>query len=210
MQIEILDKNNIEGKLKTRSLYEKCFDEGKKDFIDYYYTNIIKRNEIAVVIIDDKIVSMIHLNPYLYNILGQIKTIHYFVAVATDIKYRNKGYSKMLFDYAINYLKNKNEPLCYLVPDNDNFINMYKKYGFEVVANFTYDKFSKEEYDIFPVLNEEYNNLMKIEQKYLDDESIEYKEDLKHKKVMFKLLDENFNYDIEVLKNKKIYVCQEV
>ena len=116
----------------------------------------------------------------------------------------------MLLDYAINYLKNKNEPLCYLVPDNDNLINMYKKYGFEVVANFTYDKFSKEEYDVFPVLNEEYNILMKIEQKYLNDESIEYKEDLKHKKVMFKLLDENLNYDIEVLKNKKIYVCQEV
>ena len=48
MQIEIFKRDDIESKLKTRKLYEECFDEGKDDFIDYYYDVIIKRNEIVV------------------------------------------------------------------------------------------------------------------------------------------------------------------
>ena len=84
MQIKILHKDDIDEKLKTRKLYEENFDIGDKDFVDYYYQTIIKRNEVVVMENDNNIISMVHLNPYEYNICGDIKTIHYLVAIATE------------------------------------------------------------------------------------------------------------------------------
>ncbi|MBR0038893.1 MAG: GNAT family N-acetyltransferase [Lachnospiraceae bacterium] len=210
MQIELLPKNDIESKLKTRSLYESCFDEGKDSFIDYYYDTIIKRNEIVVARDGDEIVSMIHLNPYVYCICGELKRVHYLVAIATKDNYRHRGLMKLCFDKAIEYLNELKEPFCYLVPDNIIYENIYKKYGFDVVAKFTLDKFSDKVYDIYPDKNEEYVRLMKNEEYYLSMESKEYIEDLKNKNVMFKVLDSSTNYNIDFFKSKKIYVCQEV
>lgn len=210
MQVELLLKNDIDDKLKTRSLYESCFDEGKDSFIDYYYDTIIKRNEIVVVKDSDEIVSMIHLNPYLYNICGEIKNIHYLVAIATKESYRNRGLMKQCFDKAIEYLNYLKEPFCYLVPDNTTYESIYNKYGFEVVTKFTLDKFSSKEYDVYPVKNEEYVKLMKSEDYFLGMETQEYIDDLKNKNVMFKVLDNASNFSIDFFKRKKIYVCQEV
>ena len=202
--------NDIKGKLKTRNLYESCFDEGKNSFIDYYYDTIIKRNEIVVVKDGDEILSMIHLNPYKYNICGEIKNVHYLVAIATREDCRNRGLMKQCFDKAIEYLNDLKEPFCYLVPDNDTYGNIYRKYGFEVVTKFTLDKFSDKTYDIYPDKNEEYVELMKKEDYFLGMESEEYIEDLRNKNVMFKVLDSSANYNIDFYKSKRIYVCQEV
>ena len=213
MQIKILKKEDINDKKKTRPLYEECFDEGKVEYIDYYYDEIIKRNEM-VVLEDDKesVISMIHLNPYLYNIDGYISIVHYLVAVATKKEYRGQGYMNMVMETAINYLNELKEPFCYIVPDNGRLERTYKKYGFEVVSRFVLDKLSKEKYDIFPVKSKEYQNLMEREQYFLDMESEEYKKDLSTKKVMIKILDtSSINVKtIEDIRKKKIYVCQEV
>lgn len=209
MQIEILKRDDIELKLKTRELYENCFDEGKKLFIDYYYNTIIKRNEIVVAIEDDKILSMIHLNPYTYNVCGNVENLHYLVAIATDENSRHKGLMTMCMEKAIEYLSSLNEAFCYLVPEDNALQSMYKKFGFEVVADFNIDKFSDGVYDIFPEKNDEYVKLMEKEQEFLLMEDDSYIEELKQKKVMVKVLS-NQKYSIEFLKTKRIYVCQEV
>lgn len=210
MQVKIYSTNDIDSKLKTRPLYEECFDEGEDDYIDYYYKTIIKRNEIVVVEDGDKIASMIHLNPYTYNIDGKLQNIHYLVAIATEKEYRHKGMITMAMNKAIEYLKSLNEPFCYLVPENSKLELMYSKFGFRKVCKFTLDKFSNQEYNIYPDKNEEYMNLMKIEQEFLDKETDEYRENLKKKNVFIRILDQDFKYSIEDLKSKRIYVCQEV
>ena len=209
MQIEIFKRDDIESKLKTRKLYEECFDEGKDDFIDYYYDVIIKRNEIVVAKDEDKIVSMIHLNPYTYNICGDIKNVHYLVAIATREEYRGKGLMGLCINKAVEYLKQINDAFCYLVPDNDKLENAYKKFGFETLCKFNIDKFSKSKYDICPYNSDEYIELMKKEDEFLKLETKEYIEDLKNKVVMFNVLD-NKNFSLEFFRNKSIYVCQEV
>ena len=209
MQIEIIKRDDIESKLKTRKLYEECFDEGKDDFIDYYYDVIIKRNEMVVAKDGDTIVSMIHLNPYIYNICGNIKNVHYLVAIATKREYRGKGLMSSCINKAIDYLRYLNEPFCYLVPENERLEKAYKKFGFETVCKFNIDKFSTENYDIHPYNDDEYKKLMEKEDEFLKLESKEYIEDLKNKAVMFNVLDSN-NYNINYFKEKKIYVCQEV
>lgn len=210
MQVRIYGTNDIDSKLKTRPLYEECFDEGKTDYIDYYYKTIIKRNEIVVVEDGDKIVSMIHLNPYVYNIDGKLQNIHYLVAIATEKQYRHRGMITIAMNKAIEYLKSLNEPFCYLVPENSDLESVYNKFGFEKVCEFTIDKFSDKEFDIFPEKNDEYMYLMKVEQEFLTKETDEYRKSLKEKSVMVRILDDGFKYSIEDLKSKRIYVCQEV
>ena len=129
MQVKLLRKDDIDLKLASRKLYEQCFDEGKKYFVDYYYDTIIKRNEMIVALDGDEIVSMIHLNPYLYNICGDIRKVHYFVAIATKEEYRNRGYGKKLLAKAL--YENKNNDMMLLV-DIDNYpaIKVYEHCGF--------------------------------------------------------------------------------
>ena len=210
MQIKILHKDNIDEKLKTRKLYEENFDIGDKDFVDYYYETIIKRNEVVVMEDSGTVISMVHLNPYEYNICGDIKTIHYLVGIATKKEYRNKGYITKTLNFAINYLNELKEPFCFLVPENKRLENFYQRFGFERVCRFNIDKFSKEKYDIYPVNTVEYDNLMKKEQEFLLVSTDEYKKELSEKNVILKMLNNNLNLSIEKLRNKRIYVCQEV
>lgn len=210
MQIKILHKDNIDEKLKTRKLYEENFDIGDKDFVDYYYETIIKRNEVVVMEDSGTVISMVHLNPYEYNICGDIKTIHYLVGIATKKEYRNKGYITKTLNFAINYLNELKEPFCFLVSENKNLEKFYQRFGFERVCKFNIDKFSKEKYDIFPVNTVEYDNLMKKEQEFLLVSTDEYKKELSEKNVIVKMLNNNLNLSIEKLRNKRIYVCQEV
>ena len=210
MQIKILHKDDIKEKLKTRELYEENFDIGDKDFVDYYYQTIIKRNEVAVMEDNGNIISMVHLNPYEYNICGDIKTIHYLVGIATKEEYINKGYISKTLNLVIDYLNDLKEPFCFLVPENDSLEKFYNRFGFERVCKFNIDKFSKEKYDIYPVNTDEYKQLMKMEQDFLLISTDEYKKELSEKQVLIKILENNMNLTIEKLKNKRIYVCQEV
>lgn len=210
MQIKLFDTNDIENKLKTRSLYEGCFDEGKNDFIDYYYDRIIRRNQIVVAEEEGKILSMIHLNPYFYNICGEVHRVHYLVAIATSKEYRNRGLMSKIMNFSIEYLKSLQDPFCYIVPECKEYEIMYGKYGFSSVCKFTLDKFSKDKYDIFPDDNPEYRELMNMEQYFLDLESEDYKSELSKKMVLFRILNENVMMSIEELRKKSIYVCQEV
>ena len=209
MQIEIIKRDDIESKLRTRKLYEACFDEGKDDFINYYYDTIIKRNEIVVARDRDEILSMIHLNPYVYNICGDIKNVHYLVAIATKKEYRGKGLMSSCMNKALEYLKSLSEPFCYLVPENEEVRKAYSKFGFETVSKFNVDKFSNDKFDIYPHSSDEYIELMKKEDEFLKFENEDYVNSLKNKDVMFNVLD-NKNYNIDYFKRKKIYVCQEV
>lgn len=212
MQIKILAKNDLVEKNKTRTLYEMCFDHGKDDFINYYYDTIIKRNEVVALFDDEKIVSMVHLNPYFYNIFGKEYKVHYIVAVATEPKYRKQGLMHQVIKAALDYLKNMNEPFCYLLPEDDGVMKTYSKIGFVDVCNFNVDKFSENKYDIYPVKNAEYLSLMKNEEMFLSKETDEYRAELAKKRVMFYI----FQYpnspikSIEILRKKKIYICQEV
>ena len=211
MQIKILKKDDISEKLKTRSLYEKNFDIGDIDYIDYYYEVIIKRNEIVVLLDNsDNIISMVHLNPYLYNILGDEQLVHYFVAIATETKYRKMGYMNKVLSVAFDYLYSLREPFCFTMPIDSNIKKIYEKQGFDVICPFNINKFSNEKYDIFPIRNDEFEMLMRNEQKFLDKETDEYILSLSKKEIMFKILYSNNIKSLDDLRNKNIYVCQEV
>lgn len=105
--------------LLTRPLWEKIFMEDSKEFLDYYYKNKTKNNEIYVIETDGEIRSMLQLNPY--NLVVGMKEVpgRYIVAVATDSFYRGKGYMTELLKKAVRDMYAQKIPFAYLMPANE-------------------------------------------------------------------------------------------
>ena len=114
----------------TRSLWEKIFMDDSKEFLDYYYKNKTKNNEIYVIETDGEIRSMLQLNPY--NLVVGKKEVpsRYIVAVATDTFYRGKGYMTELLKKSMRDMYEQKLPFAYLMPANER---IYYPHNFRFV-----------------------------------------------------------------------------
>lgn len=95
-------KLETEEKQNTKKLYEEVFSEDSKSFVDYYYEEKLKDNQIYAVEEDGEIQAMLHLNPYELAVNGSKKDVNYIVAVATRESYRKRGYMAGLLKQALN------------------------------------------------------------------------------------------------------------
>lgn len=123
-------KLRLEEHWKTRKLWEEVFVQDTQEFLDYYYSVKVKENEIYVMEDGDKIISMLHLNPYEMRVKEQVYKTHYIVAVATDAAYRKHGYMASLLNYAMQVMKDRGEPFTFLMPASEA---IYKPFGFEFI-----------------------------------------------------------------------------
>lgn len=123
-------KLHQEEHIRTRQLWEKIFTEDTPEFLDYYYSVKTKDNEIYVIEHGDKIVSMLHLNPYQMRVKDKLYQTHYIVAVATDERYRHQGLMRQLLNHAIQIMEDRGEPFTFLMPAAEA---IYKPFGFEFV-----------------------------------------------------------------------------
>ena len=103
----------------TRPLWEKIFTEDSKEFLDYYYSNKTKHNEIYVIETDGEIRSMLQLNPYQLVVGTKEVPGRYIVAVATDSAYRGKGYMTALLSKAVRDMYVQKVPFAYLMPASE-------------------------------------------------------------------------------------------
>lgn len=115
---------------RTRKLWEKVFTEDTQEFLDYYYSEKVKDNEIYVIEDNGDIVSMVHLNPYRMRIDNEIQNTHYIVAVATDENYRRKGLMATLLHYVMDVMQRRGEPFTFLMPASES---IYKPFGFTFI-----------------------------------------------------------------------------
>ena len=125
-----LRKLQTEEHIKTRALWEAIFTEDSKEFVDYYYAVKAPENEIYVIEQDGRIVSMIHLNPYAMRIGKSIYETHYIVGVATDERYRRRGYMATLLRHALQVMESRGEPFTFLMPASEA---IYKPFGFSYI-----------------------------------------------------------------------------
>ncbi len=131
--------------LTTRSLYEEVFSEDSKGFVDYYYAEKTKDNTIYTVVEDERIRSMLHLNPYDVIVNGKEEKLHYIVAVATQKDYRKRGYMASLLTEALKDMYRQGEPFTYLMPASEQ---IYYPFDFRTVYKQTtkyWDNLSNEE-----------------------------------------------------------------
>lgn len=125
-----LRKLAVEEHIKTRKLWEEVFSEDTEAFLDYYYTYIAQENEIYVIEDAERIVSMLHLNPYDMRIGESIYRIHYIVAVATDAAYRGRGLMRQLLTHAMTEMYLRKEPFTFLMPAAEA---IYRPYDFRYI-----------------------------------------------------------------------------
>jgi len=119
-----------EEHIRTRQLWEKIFTDDTPEFLDYYYSVKVNDNEIYVIEDGNKIVSMLHLNPYQMRVKDKVVQTHYIVAVATDERYRHQGLMRQLLNYAMQIMTDRGEPFTFLMPANEA---IYKPFGFEFI-----------------------------------------------------------------------------
>lgn len=116
----------------TRPLWEAVFEEDTKTFLDYYYFLKTRDNEIYVVEEDGAFRSMLHLNPYEMNIGDGSFESHYIIAVATEERYRRRGYMGMLLREAMEVMYHRKEPFTFLMPAAES---IYTPYDFRFIYN---------------------------------------------------------------------------
>ncbi len=123
------DKSD-KDKIEIRDFWDKTFHD-TKGFTDYYLSNMFYDNKILLAEEDEKVVGMIHLNPYEFMLRGKQCTIYYIVGVAIVPEFRLKGYMKKLLNHALNDIR-KESPFTYLWPADTAY---YSSSGFVSVQN---------------------------------------------------------------------------
>lgn len=127
MKIRKLD---ISEHSKTRPLYEEVFHEDSQGFVDYYYTEKTRDNQIYVIEEDGAVQAMLHLNPYELMVNGGKKDVDYIVAVATRESYRKRGYMGELLMTALRDMYAAGRSFTFLMPAAES---IYAPYDFRTV-----------------------------------------------------------------------------
>ena len=122
---------------KTKALYKEVFSADSDGFVDYYYTEKVKDNQIYVMEDGENIVGMLHLNPYTLKVNGLEKDTNYIVAVSTKEEYRKQGIMRKLLTKALNDMYHDHQIFTYLMPASES---IYLPYDFRTVyeQNHTY------------------------------------------------------------------------
>ncbi len=115
---------------ETRFLYETVFTEDSRSFVDYYYTEKTKDNQIYVVEEEDRIRAMLHLNPYTLMVNGVRKEADYIVAVATQKEYRGRRYMARLLEQSLGDMYQAGKTFTFLMPASEA---IYLPHGFRTV-----------------------------------------------------------------------------
>ena len=66
---------------RTRRLYQEAYPEDGPRFTDYYYQWKTRDNVIFAALDGERVCGMVHLNPFVFQIRGQRRSLHYLVAV---------------------------------------------------------------------------------------------------------------------------------
>lgn len=121
-------------KKESRALYEAIFTEDSKQFVDYYYQYKTRDNEILALKDGQRLVSMLHLNPYRMIVNGYEMKSNYVVAVATHKDYRHRGYMRLLLEKALRDMAAQGMPFTFLMPASEG---IYAPFDFVWICNHT-------------------------------------------------------------------------
>lgn len=120
----LYDQNDTSA---LRKLWKSAFQDSDA-YMDYYFSQVIKRNIVFAATEEHEVISMVHLNPYMLVCQGESIKVHYIVGVATALNFRRQGIMGKLLTEALSYLERQKEPFTYLMPARKEY---YSGLGFE-------------------------------------------------------------------------------
>ncbi|MEG2774954.1 MAG: GNAT family N-acetyltransferase [Acetivibrio sp.] len=110
----------------------KCCFQDEDSYIDFYFSNRFKENNMIVFLEENRPIAMASLLPAVCweTEDGRKKSnLFYIYAVATAPAFQGRGISSQLMKYSMDFLE-KNNAIGILVPAEERLIPFYKKRGF--------------------------------------------------------------------------------
>ncbi|RHQ99454.1 GNAT family N-acetyltransferase [Clostridium sp. AF20-7] len=137
----VLTYLDAEDKDETKRLWHMCFPEDSESFIEYYYKEKTKDNEILVKKDNGLLISMVQYNPYSVKLRGRLWKLDYLVGVATEESRRREGHFRDVFVKMLHDEEAAGKPITYLVPVNPA---VYAPMGFTFIGNVAFYELTEE------------------------------------------------------------------
>lgn len=120
---------NQETLPQAASLWDFCFEKKGTPFYEWYFSQYcLKQNRILGGFDQDKLVTMLHLNPYELLVRDRAWKVPYIVGVATEPAFRGNHVMGQLMDTAFTMLRALKVPFVILMPI---YAGIYQPYGFQ-------------------------------------------------------------------------------
>ena len=128
--------NNIKN--QVRVLWDKCFSEEDKKFVDFYFEKRYTEDDNIFIERDGKVVSAMQLISYPFSYYGKTIGCSYLSGCCTDPEYRSQGLMNGLIIDALKKAKADGACFAALIPASESLFNYYAGGGF--VPTFDYSK----------------------------------------------------------------------
>ena len=128
--------NNIKN--QTRTLWDKCFSEEDKRFVDFYFEKRYNEQDNIHIEKDGKVVSAMQLISYPFSYYGKTIGCSYLSGCCTDPDYRSQGLMNDLIINALTQAKNNGACFAALIPATESLFNYYE--GTNFIPTFDYSK----------------------------------------------------------------------
>jgi predicted acetyltransferase len=138
-------------KQQSRRFWEEIFAEDTKEFLDYYYGDKLKDNEILGSFQEEMLVSMLHLNPYKLCLGNATCISDYIVAVATKEEYRHQGRMARLLQQSLHKARVQGCPFVFLMPAKEeiyrpfDFVTVYGRKDYRISREMLEEAVSKKQ-----------------------------------------------------------------
>ena len=128
--------NNIKN--QTKALWDKCFSEEDKRFVDFYFEKRYNEQDNIHIEKDGKVVSAMQLISYPFSYYGKTIGCSYLSGCCTDPGYRSQGLMNDLIIKALTQAKNNGACFAALIPATESLFNYYE--GTNFIPTFDYSK----------------------------------------------------------------------
>ena len=125
-------------KNETRVLWDKCFSEEDKRFVDFYFEKRYNENDNIFIEKDGKVISALQIISYPFSYYGKTIGCSYLSGCCTDPDYRSQGLMNDLIIKALKQAKNNGACFAALIPASESLFNYYA--GTNFVTTFDYSK----------------------------------------------------------------------
>lgn len=129
-------ENNIKN--QTRILWDKCFSEEDKRFVDFYFEKRYTDQDNVYIEKDGKVVSALQLISYPFSYYGKTIGCAYLSGCGTDPEYRSQGLMNDVIVKALNQAKSNGACFAALIPASESLFNYYE--GTSFIPTFDYSK----------------------------------------------------------------------
>lgn len=128
VDIRLAQKDDLQ---RQKELWKICFGD-EDDYIDFYFDNMYKQEQTAVLLWDEEIVAMATMIPAALVMEDNKRfDLSMLYAIATHPKFQGKGFSSQIMDFCHAYLENQNQDMSILVPAQESLFGFYEKKGYQ-------------------------------------------------------------------------------